>query len=286
MKSKAFSLVREYAIITFAVFLVSAGVYFFKFPNNFSTGGVSGISVILGSLVKNVSSSSFVTIINVLLLIIGFIILGKGFAFKTVYGSLLMSGLLLAFERLVPMSKPLTDEPLLELAFSVLLPAFGSAILFNMSASTGGTDIAAMILKKFTNLDIGKALLVSDTLITVSSVFVFGIKTGLFSVLGLLAKSLVVDSVIENINLAKFLIIVTTEEEQVSECIRDKLHRGATKWHGSGVFTGTEKCMIITAVKRHQAVYLRRYIKQIDPHSFIITSNSSEIIGKGFRNID
>ena len=286
MKNKALKTVKEYLLITFGVFLVASGVYFFKFPNNFSTGGVSGISIILSSFFENISSSTFVGIFNIALLLLGFVILGRNFAFKTVYGSLMMSGFLWLFERIIPMNKPFTDEPLLELAFAILLPAFGSAILFNMSASTGGTDIVAMILKKFTSLDIGKSLLVSDAVITLASCFVFGMKTGLFSILGLLAKSLVVDSVIENINLAKYFIIVTTKEDEVCGCIRNTLHRGATKWHGKGVFSGEDKCLILTAVKRHQAVFLRKFVKSIDPHSFIITSNSSEIIGKGFRNID
>ena len=189
---------KEWFLITFGTVLMTLGIYFFKFPNHFSTGGVSGISIILGHYIPGMTPGTFVTVINVLLLIIAFLVFGKSFGIRTVYSSLLMSFLLRGLEIVIPLSAPLTSQPLMELLFAVGLPAVGSAILFNLDASSGGTDIVAMILKKYTSLNIGIALLCSDILITLGACVAFGMETGLFSVLGLIIKSLFIDVVVES----------------------------------------------------------------------------------------
>ena len=275
--------IKEYALITFATLLVSCGVYFFKFPNHFSTGGVTGISILLAPFIPFLTPGSLVFLINMLLLAVGFLIFGRGFGLKTAYASVLMSVSTWALEKLIPMNAPMTDEPLLELIFAVTLPAIGSALLFNMEASTGGTDIVAMILKKYTSLNIGHALFCSDALITVSACFVFGMKAGLFSILGLLMKSMLVDSVIENINLCKYFTIVTVKADEITDYITHVLHRGATVQDGEGAFHHEPKKVILTVLNRTQAVHLRQFARRTDPHAFIMITNSSEIIGKGFR---
>lgn len=275
---------KEFLIITVGTLAVSAGVYFFKFPNNFSTGGVSGISVILGKLFPGLSAGSYVLIINMLLLIVGFLFVGKGFGVKTVYSSLLMSLAIRVAESVAPMSAPLTNQPFLELCFAVLLPAFGSALLFNTGASTGGTDIVAMILKKYISMDIGKALFVTDALIALTAGLVFGPETGLFSLLGLLAKAFVVDGVIESINTSKYFTIVTDKAEPVLSFIINDLKRGATEsTEFEGAYSKNKKTLILTVVNRVEAVRLKRFVHQTDPGAFMVISSSSDIIGKGFR---
>ena len=148
MKLSPKELFHEFLLMSLGTGLVSVGVYFFKFPNNFSMGGVSGMAVLLGKLIPQLSPSTFNSIINLLFLLLGFLLLDKGFGFRTVYCSILYAGLVQVFEILWPLSAPLTDQLMLELLFAVILPAIGSAILFNIGASSGGTDIAAMILKK------------------------------------------------------------------------------------------------------------------------------------------
>ena len=263
--------------------MVTIGVYFFKFPNNFSTGGVSGISVILGALIPGMSTGTLVLIINVTLLIVGFCVFGRSFGIRTVYCSMLMSLSIYILERVLPMEHPLTTQPMLELVFSVLFPAVGSAILFNIQGSTGGTDIVAMIFKKFTSLDIGKALFCTDFIIATLAGVVFGIETGLFSLLGLLAKALVVDSVIESINMSKYFTIVTHNPDEVIAYIKKELNRSATLVTGEGAYTHEGRKLILTVLNRAQAVRLRGYIRSIDPHAFIVITNTSQIIGKGFR---
>ena len=281
---KAKSIVKQYFLITISTLILAAGTYFFKFPNNFTFGGVTGLSVVIGRVLPIISPSTANLILNVLLLIVGFAFLGKNFGIMTVYASMLLSFSLSALEVVYPMDKPLTDDPMLELVFAVLLPAFGSALLFNIGASSGGTDIVAMILKKYTSVDIGRALLLSDLLITLSAFLLFDIKTVLFSLLGLFAKSLVVDSVIENINMCKYFNVVCSNPEPICGYIVEKLRRSATICEAKGAFSHDQKYIIFTAMKRYQAVQLRQFIKHVEPGAFILISNTSEIIGKGFNN--
>lgn len=275
----------EYLMLTLATVIMSVGIYFFKFPNHFSTGGVSGISIILGELAPHLSAGAFVFIINQTLLLIGFLFLGRSFGVRTAYVSILMSCIIWGLEVLVPLTEPMTTQPLLELMFSVALPAIGSAILFNMQASSGGTDIIAMLLKKKTSINIGNCLLLVDFLITFAACFVFGMETGLFSILGLALKSVIVDMVLENIKVHKCCQVITSKPDEIVSFIVDELKRGATRIKGEGAYTHEDKTVILTVVNRSQAVQLRKAAKTIDPMCFILITNTTEIIGKGFRGM-
>lgn len=277
--------IEEYAVLTLATLIMVFGIYVFKFPNNFSFGGVTGIAIVLSKFLPG-TPGNITLMINMVLLLLGFILLGKGFGIKTAYVSILMSvGLSLA-EVWFPMEKPLTTEPVLELVYAIVLPAFSSAIFFNMNASSGGTDIVAMILRKHTKLNIGSALFFSDMLIVILSCFVFDMQTGLFSLSGLLAKSLVVDNVIENINLCKYFTIICEDPDPICDFIMNTLHRSATVYDAEGTYEHRKKKVIITIMKRSQAVELRNFIRRTQPSAFIAITNSSEIIGKGFRGLN
>ena len=282
MKLSPKELAQEFLLMTLGTALVSAGVYFFKFPNNFSMGGVSGLALLLGRLMPFLSPSTFNTILNLLFLVLGFLMLDKGFGFRTVYCSILYVALVQLFEIFCPLSGPLTDQLMLELLFAVILPAFGSAILFNIGASSGGTDIAAMILKKYTGLDVGRALLCSDVAIAAAALWVFDIRAGLCSLLGLALKSVLVDSAIESFNRRKAFFIITSQPEAVCEYVTHTLGRGATVWQAQGAYTHEEHHVVLTVLSRGQAVVLRRQLRAMDPKSFLIVANSSEIFGKGF----
>ena len=231
------------------------------------------------------TSANLLTVINVLLLIVGFIFLGKGFSVKTVYCSMLFSLGTFALEHWFPMSEPLTDQPFLELVYAILLTAIGSAMLFYTDSSSGGTDIVALILKKYTHLDIGKALLATDFVIALSSFWVFGTQVGLFSLLGLFAKAFLVDGVIENMHTCKYFTIVTTKPEEISQYITEGIHHSLTKIQGKGGYTGEDKTVLLTVCRRVEGARLKKIVKEIDPGAFVIVSNSSEIIGKGFRGV-
>ena len=277
------SIAKEYALMTLGTVIMAVGTYFFKFPNNFSTGGVTGLAVVLARYFPMISRADFVMIFNVALLGLGVAVFGKSFAGKTVYVSLLMSALTWVMERMIPMAAPMTNQPLLELVFAVSLPAIGSAMLFNLDASSGGTDIVAMVLRKYTSLDIGKALICSDLVITLAACVAFGMETGLFSILGLVMKSLLVDMVLENINTHKYFHIITTKPQAIEKFITNTLHRGATELHGEGAYTHEGRTVLLTVMNRHEAVLLRRYVRQVDPGAFVLIINTGEIVGKGFR---
>ena len=280
--------IKTFLIINAGVFLLSLGVYFFKFPNNFTTGGVSGLSIVLGRLIPMpwLSPATMMWIINMALLVIGFIFLGRGFGVWTAYCSLMFSAETWLMEKFFPMESPFTNQPLLELCFAIMLPAVGSALLFNYGASSGGTDIVAMILKKYTGMDdIGKALFVSDGLISFSSCWIFGMETGLFSLLGLFLKAFVVDSVIESINLCKFFSIVTAKPDEICDFIIKDLNRSCTVIDAMGAYSHQGRKVVLIACRRGEAVHLRQRCKQVDPQCFMFITNTSEIIGKGFRTV-
>ena len=284
-RAKIKQVITEYFILTVATMFLVVGVYVFKFPNDFSFGGVTGISVVLGAVMP-ISPGSINFVINMAFLVLGFIFLGKETGIKTVYVSVLTSVALSAAEKLFPMSGPLTNQPVLELIYAIVLPAASSAILFNVGASGGGTDIIAMILKKYTKLNIGTALFLVDVLIVLASCLVFDVQTGLFSLCGLLAKSLVVDGVIENINLCKYFTIVCNEPEPICNFITNKLKRSATIYQAEGAYQHNKRYVVMSVMKRSQAVELRNFIHATQPSAFIAITNSSEIIGKGFRGLN
>lgn len=284
-QAKKQSTFKSYLFMTLGAVIMAAGIYFFKFPNNFSTGGVSALSILLVPLLPGVSAGQIMIFFNILLLIVGFLVFGRKFAFKTVYCSMLLSICTRAFEIVLPMEAAFTDQKFLELIFAIGLTAVGSAILFNENASSGGTDIVAMILKKYSSLDIGKALLCSDAILAVASAFVFDIETGMFSVLGLVMKAFVVDNVIDSINLTKCFQIITDKDKEICEFITKDLHRGATVSMCTGAFTHDDKRIIITVLNRPQAVALKQYIKSVDPKAFTVITNSSDVLGRGFRTV-
>lgn len=275
---------KSFLVLNFGCILLSFGVYFFKIPNGFATGGVSGISTILAQI-TSISPAVWLWGLNSTLLIMGFMFLGKQNGIKTVYCSMVYSAITYLLEIIIPIAQPLTNQPLLELIYAMLLTSIGSAIIFNNDASAGGTDITALILKKFTRLDVGKALLVVDFAVAASSFIVFDVQTGLFSLLGLFAKAFIVDSIIESFNTCKYFVVITTKREEISDYIMKTLHHGVTVNSVVGAYTNEEKTMIHTVCKRIEAVKLRNQIKKIDSRAFIIITTSSEIIGRGFRSV-
>lgn len=274
----------DFVFMSLGCVLLSFGVYFFKIPNGFATGGVTGVGTILGKITP-LTPAAWIWILNITLLVIGFIFLGRQNGIKTVYCSMLYSAITYFLQLVLPIDKPLTDQPFMELAYAMLLTSIGSAMIFNSGATSGGTDIAAMILKKYTSVDVGKALLAVDFLVAASAFVVFDVKIGLFSLMGLFAKAFIVDTVIDSLNSCKYFIVITTKHDEISDYIMKTLHHGVTASTVTGEYTKEEKTMIHTVCKRIEAIKLRSRIKEIDPHAFIIITTSSEIIGRGFRSI-
>ena len=274
---------KEYTLITAAVLIMDIGIYVFKFPNNFSFGGVSGMAVVFSKF-SSFSASQINLIINLILLVVGFAFLGKNFGLKTAYVTVLSSILLNIFEKVFPMTHPLTDEIMLELCFAILLPAIAAAMLFFENASGGGTDIIAMIIQKYSTMNISTALLFTDLIVVIVSFLIFDVRTGLCSILGLLAKTLLIDKAIERMKLNKFFTIVSTNPDPICHFITNDLNHSATTYHAEGPYSHKDRTVILTVVDVRQAILLQRFISRTEPTAFTAVTKSSEIVGKGFMS--
>lgn len=278
--------IKSYLMITLGTVLMAIGVYFFEFANNFSTGGTSGLALVISEMTGWMSPAQLASIFNIFLLVVGLLILGKGFTAKTIYSTLLLSLLLNLFEQFLPMAKPFTNQKVVELFIDMLLVSLGGALIFNEDGSSGGTDVIAMILKKFTRINVGKALLIVDSVVILFSFSAFGTETGILSLFAITIRALVVDGAIDNFNSSKFLMIITDKEPEILHFIMYDLERGASVVnHCTGAYTNNEKKMIISVVDKREAVKLKKKIKEIDPVAFVIVGTSNDIVGDGFKPI-
>ena len=277
-------LIKDIIMMTAGTLISAFGVHFFKIPNNFSTGGMSGISIILGNLIEGISPATFILILNIIFMILGFAFVGKDFGWKTIYCSVLFSGAVQLLDIIVPMTKPFTDQRMLELAFAGIIPAVGTAMTFKYGGSTGGTDIIAMILRKHIKSDISISMMIADAIIAASTIFFINVETGLYSILGMLLKSFMVQAAIGVINRRKTLLIITSKPDEVQEYITKTLHRGATVWNASGAFTHENQTVLFVAMTPYQAAEVRDYTKKIDDRAFVTVLDSNEVYGKGFMS--
>ena len=277
------SRVKFFLLLNLGLILTALGIVIFKAPNHFALGGTSGISIIISTLNPGLPVGAIMWIVNAVLVVLGFIFLDRDSMGWTIFSSFALSAYVSLFEQLIPLSAPLTDDTLLELIFAVMLPGIGSAFVFNIGASTGGTDILAMILKKHTSLQIGTALLVADMGIVAWAAILYGPRTGLYCVLGLVAKALVVDQFIESVNTSKVISIIANDPQPIMDYIVRDLHRTATLRYERGGFSGRSFETIVTVLNRHEAAQLRNYVRSLEPNAFMTIVSSSEIIGHGFR---
>lgn len=284
--------VLRWVLLSFGIILMSFSVYFFQTPNHFTLGGIAGLALVLGEFIP-LDYEILMAIINVALLILGLIILGKQCTVRTIFCSLFYTGIIWLFEYFDIIehineaagrvgAATLTDEPLMELVYAILLFGIGGAIVFNCGASSGGTDIIALILKKFTRLNIGMALMIIDMVIVPISCYTFSLEIGLFSVLGLFTKSFLLDGVIESLGKTKYITIITENHDIISDYILKVINHGYTIYDAEGGYTHKPKKVLVTVCKRNEALKLKMKIHQVDPTAFVIITDANEILGKGF----
>ncbi len=284
LREKVMKYVKQYVLITLSISIMSVGVYFFKFPNNFVFGGVTGTAALVAKLTP-MSASAFSSAANLVLLVVGLIFLGKEFAMTTGYATFVMSVELMAFEKLCPLSGPLSDQPMLDLLFAIALPAIASALLFNVGASSGGTDIIALIVEKYTHIhSIAVALFITDLFMVIAACFVFDLYTALYSFVGLTVKSLVIDAVLEKIKMCKAILIVCDEKKPICDFVMRKLMRGATYTPCFGAYTDKPHYIIYTTLTRHEADQLQEFIHKEHLNAFMSMLSTTEVFGKGFNH--
>ena len=284
MKEKILKYGIRYAIISLSITIMSIGVYFFKFPNNFVFGGVTGMAALVAKLTP-LSASAFSSAANLILLGIGFLFLGREFAFNTGYATLLMSLELMVLEKVAPLSGPLSNQPMLDLLFAIALPAIASALLFHVGSSSGGTDVIALIVEKYTHLhNIAAALFLTDLFMVVAACFVFDLYTALYSFVGLTVKSLVIDAVLERIKMCKAILIICDDKDPICNFVMRKLVRGATYTPCFGAYTDKPHYMIYTTLTNREAGQLQEFIHKENLNAFISMLSTTEVFGKGFNH--
>ena len=266
--------VRELAILTGAVAIIAAAVYFFLVPSHASVSSISGLGIVLANFVP-LPLSAITMILNVVLLVIGFLTCGREFGAKTVYTSILLPAFIGLFERLFPNLGSLTDSQELDVLCYILVVSVGLSILFNRNASSGGLDIVAKIMNKYLHMDLGKAMSLSGICVALSAALVYDKKTVVLSVLGTYFNGLVLDHFIFDQNIKRRVCIITGKEEELRQFIIQDLHSGATVYEAIGAYNLEKHNEIITIVDKSEYQKLMKFINEIDPKAFITVYNVS-----------
>ena len=273
----------DYIYISIASVIGALVVYLFMVPNNFAVGGVSALAIVLEKVIPfEVSVGTIVTVVNIFLLILGYLLIGKDFSIKSTYGTLLFSLLLIVFEYVIPISQPLTNQPILELIIYCIGYSAICAVIFNHGGTTGGTDIVAIIIKKFLGLDAGKALFCVDIIIAAFAFSIYGVEVGVFSFVGIFVQSFLIDVLSENIYLRKIFLIITDTPDKIEKFILD-LDRSATVCECRGSYTKKGKYLIYSAMNRKDSVRVRNFLSENNNGEFVMILKSSDIYGEGFR---
>jgi len=268
--------VKETLILTLAVAIIAAAVYFFLVPSHASVSSISGLGIILSNFVP-LPLSAITMILNVVLLIIGFFTCGREFGAKTVYTSIMLPLFLGLFEKIFPDFYSMTDSQELDVLCYILVVSVGLAILFNRNASSGGLDIVAKIMNKYLHMDLGKAMSLSGMCVALSSAFVYDKKTVVLSVLGTYVNGIVLDYFIFDQNVKRRVCIITKKEEELREFIINNLHSGATIYEAIGAYNFEKHNEIITIVDKREYQALMNYISSSDPEAFITVYKVSDI---------
>ena len=268
--------VRELAILTGAVAIIAAAVYFFLVPSHASVSSISGLGIVLANFVP-LPLSAITMILNVVLLVIGFLTCGREFGAKTVYTSILLPAFIGLFERLFPNLGSLTDSQELDVLCYILVVSVGLSILFNRNASSGGLDIVAKIMNKYLHMDLGKAMSLSGMCVALSAALVYDKKTVVLSVLGTYFNGIVLDHFIFDNNIKRRVCIITGKEEELRRFIIEDLHSGATVYESYGAYNMQKRRAIITIVDKAEYQKLMSYMNREDPQAFITVYTVSDM---------
>ena len=269
-------IVKETVILTVAVAIIAAAVYFFLVPSHTSVSSISGLGIVLSNFVP-LQLSAITMILNVVLLIIGFFTCGREFGVKTVYTSVMLPLFLGLFEIIFPNFGSMTDSQELDVLCYILVVSVGLSILFNRNASSGGLDIVAKIMNKYLHMELGKAMSLSGMCVALSAALVYDKKTVVLSILGTYFNGIVLDHFIFDNNIKRRVCIITKKEEELRQFIIHDLHSGATIYEAIGAYNMEKRREIITIVDKGEYQKLMKFINQEDPKAFITVYNVSNM---------
>lgn len=278
-------ILKDYSIITIGVILVAISVEYFFAPNNLAAGGVTGFAIVVNNFVPSLGVGIITLIINIILFAVAFMFIGGNFGGRSIYASLMLSVIMWIIEKFFnPFA--ITQDLVIATVFGTLISAFGMALVFNANSSTGGTDILAKIMNKFLHMDIGKALLLVDLVITLSGAYVFGLDLGFYSMLSVIILGISVDKFIEGFNTCKQVIIISDHTEKISKFILEELNRSYTAIRGVGGFSKKESFIIYTILNRNEFIKLKKHIREVDKRAFITVGEVHEVLGEGFSQLE
>lgn len=277
MKNK-FNL-KEYLFITLAVGIVAGAVYFFMMPGHIVVGSLAGLVLVLTNFIP-MSISTMTFILNGLLLILGFLFIGKEFGAKTIYTSILLPAYLKLFEILVPNPKSLTNDVILDTLCYILVVSIGLAMLFNSNASSGGLDIVAKFLNKYFHIELGKAMTAAGMVTAVSSILVYDTKTLVISILATYFNGIILDHFIDGFHVRKRVCILSADYPVIQKFIMEKMGRGVTVYSARGGYDNSEKTELITILTRSEYGQLMKFIHETDPKAFVTVSMVNEVVGE------
>ncbi|MGD6816425.1 YitT family protein [Metabacillus sp. 84] len=269
--------------INIGLILVAVNIHFFLSPNDLAAGGTGGLSIVIHDFLP-LPVGQIMLMLDSVLFLIGFFIIGSAFGAVSLYSSVMLSLLVWGFSIFLPMERPMSDDILIELIIGMIIGSFGSALVFSQQASTGGTDIVARIINKFTHMEMGRAVLLADILIVLSSAGVFGIQTGMYAFFGLLIKGFLIDYSMQMMNENKEIVIISGESDKIKQFILLELNKGATVHIAKGAFSNDEKEVITTILARREFHRLKVYIQSVDEDAFVTIHNMNEIMGRNFKS--
>ena len=272
------SALKEFALITFGTAVITAGVFFFMQPANLAMGSVAGLAVVLQRFVP-LSVAVISLIVNIILLLLGFLLVGREFVGKTIYAALLMPILLGVLEVLLPDNTSMTNDAFVDLLCSVILISFGQAVLFGQNASSGGLDIVGKILNKFFRMDIGKSISAVGMAISLSAALVYDKKTVVLSVLGTYLSGIVLDYFIFGTNTKRKVCIISQHRQaEILDFLLDTVHSGATLYEAQGAYGGFSGKEIVTIVDKNEYRLLMNFLAKCDPAAFVTVYTVSEVL--------
>ena len=269
-------ILKETGILTVAVAIIAAAVYFFLVPSHASVSSISGLGIVLSNFIP-LPLSVITMILNVVLLLIGFVTCGKEFGVKTVYTSVMLPVFLGLFEMLFPNLGSMTDSQELDVLCYILVVSVGLSILFNRNASSGGLDIVAKIMNKYLHMELGKAMSLSGMCVALSAALVYDKKTVVLSILGTYFNGIILDHFIFDNNIKRRVCIITKKEEELRQFITRDLHSGATIYEATGAYNFEKHNEIITIVDKSEYQKLMKFINELDPKAFITVYNVSSM---------
>lgn len=278
--------VKTYASLLLGALFIAIGLYFFWAPSDLAAGGVSGLAIVVKAVLPTVPIGIIIFVLDMGMFAIGFLMLGKSFGARSLLCSVSVSVIMTGLEFIWPNWAPISEDLLILLLFGALFIALGQAIVFNIDASSGGTDIIAKIITKYTALNIGTALLLADMVVVLLAMGIFGLEKGLYAALGVIITTQLIDYFISGLNVQKYVMIIASNAEKavsINQYILGKLERGATVYHAEGAYSGEEKQVITTVIDRKEFVELKRQVAKIDPLAFMTVQALHEVVGEGFE---